>query len=364
MLDFETLFYVVNATVPLILIFSALLMLLTAMPSTPELNNYRISRKVIAYAYFIFGIFCGINAIMNGPNTSESDMFIVAVITLIIGSFQSFLFTYTLIILINPSFFTKRWLACQLIPISIFSILSFFLLFLPACLFQKIIFYSFLVFYLYQLIFYTYTFIKEYKQYHSAAGNYYSGEEAKHLNWVAIAFFSALGIGILALTLIIYPNPVFDLVVAILCGAFYACFLVRYINYPYIFHKIIIKREEPAVGDDTNVNKIQNNLPQLIERWVNSKAYVEPEITIINVASALNTNRTYLSAYINNNVQMNFNTWINLLRTEEAKKLLKDTTNPSIADISIRLGYADHSSFSRQFKKHTGFSPIEWRKKN
>ncbi len=204
MLDFGTIFYIVNAAIPLILIFSTLLMLLIAIPSTPELDNYRASRKTMAYAYLIFGVLSGINAIMNGPNASESDMFIVAAITLTIGSFQSFLFTYTLIILINPSFFTKRWLTCQLIPISTFSILSFFFLFLPASYFQKVVFYSFLTFYLYQLIFYTHTFVKEYKQYHSAADNYFSGDEAKHLNWVAIVFFSALGIGILAWLLLFF----------------------------------------------------------------------------------------------------------------------------------------------------------------
>ncbi|NDW17978.1 hypothetical protein D0T53_03480 [Dysgonomonas sp. 216] len=225
--NFGILFFIINAAIPLVLIFSALLMLLLAVPSTSGLNNYRTSRKIMAYAYLIFGVFSGINAIMNGSNTSESDMFIVAVITLIIASFQSFLFTYTLVILINPSFVTRQWISRQLVPISGFSILSFILLFLPNYYILKAVFYFFLSFYIYQLIYYTYTFFKEYKQYCFATGNYFSGDEAKHLNWVFVAFFSALSIGILALILIIFPNPVFDLIVAILCGVFYACFFCQ-----------------------------------------------------------------------------------------------------------------------------------------
>ena len=359
--DFGTVFYIINAVIPLTLIFSALLMFLVAVPSTTDLNSYRTSRKIMTYAYLLFGVLSGINAMMNGPNTSASDMFIIAVITLIIGSFQSFLFTYTLIILINPSFFTRRWLRSQLIPISTFSVLSFSFLFLPAFSFQTVVFYLFLAFYLYQLIFYTYTFLKEYKQYHSAAGNYFSGDEAAHLNWVAIAFFSALSIGVLALALIVFPDPVFDLVVAILCGVFYAGFLVKYINYPYTFNEVTILREEPVA--DSAEDKTQNNLSQLIEQWVESKAYAQPDVTIVSLANALNTNRTYLSAYINSNMQMNFNAWINTLRIEDAKLLLKDTSQLSIADIGFRLGYTDHSSFSRQFKKITGFSPVQWKNK-
>lgn len=363
MLDFGTLFYIVNAAIPLILIFSALLMFSLSIPLATELDNYRASRKIIAYAYLIFGVFSGMNAFMNGSGTSKSDMLIVAAMSLIIASFQSFLFTYTLIILINPSFFTRRWLLGQLIPISVFSVLSFFFLFLSDASLRAGVFYSFFTFYIYQLFFYTHTFIKEYKQYHSAAGNYFSGDEAKRLNWVAVAFFSALSIGVLVLTLIVYPNPVYDLIVAVLCGIFYTGFLVGYINYPYIFNKVIIEKEEPIA--DVNEDRVpQYGLTQLIEQWIAAKSYVEPNITIIGLANALNTNRTYLSAYINNNMRMNFNTWVNALRIEDAKKLLKETTDLSIADIAARLGYADHSSFSRQFKKNTGLSPIEWKKKH
>ncbi|MFV0417424.1 MAG: helix-turn-helix domain-containing protein [Dysgonomonas sp.] len=363
-MDFGTLFLIVNAAIPLTLIFSALLMLLIAVPPTSGLENYRTSRKALAYAYLIFGILSGANAIMNGSNTSESDMLIVAIITLTISSFQSYLFTYTLIILINPLFIVRRWLTYQLLPISIFSTLSIFLLFFSIPSLQDIVFYLFLLFYIYQLVFYTYTFIKEYKQYHSVADNYFSGDETRHLNWVAIAFFSALGIGILAFSLIIFTDPVYDLIVAILCGVFYACFLIKYINYPYTFNKVIIQEEKLLEDVDVNENKTQNSLSLSIEQWVSSKAYTEPNITIISVAGALNTNRTYLSAYINNNMQVNFSSWINILRINDAKKILRESPNLPIADISTNLGYADHSSFSRQFKKITGFSPIDWRNKN
>ena len=363
-LDFGTLFYVINATIPLILVFSALLMLLLAVPSTPELDNYRASRKSMAYAYLIFGVLSGINAVMNGAETSESDMFIVAAITLIVSSFQSFLFTYALITLINSAFFSKRWLVAQLIPISGFSVSLFCLLFLTAPLLLKITFYLFFAFYLYQLIYYTYIFIREYKRYRIAAGNYFSGEEAKHLNWVRVVFFSALTVGILALALILYPDPVFDLFIAILCGLFYAYFLVKYINYPHLFRKIIIPNEEVLDNADAEADRIQNNLSQLIEQWMKCKSYTEPNITIVSLSNVLNTNRTYLSAYINNNMQMNFNTWINFLRIEEAKEILKSERNLSISDVASMLGYSDHSSFSRQFKKITGYSPVRWRNNN
>lgn len=365
-LDFRTLFYILNVATSLILIFSALLMWFLTIPPDPQLKNYRVSRRAIACAYLIFGLFSGADAFFNSPDSTESDMFIVALVSLVIASFQSFLFTYTLIVLINPSFFTRRWLTGQLIPISGFSLVSFLLLFLAVPSLEKPVFYLFLAFYLYQLTYYSRTFIREYKRYRFAAGNYFSDDKAKHLRWVAVAFFSALGVGVMALVLIVYPNPVCDLVVATLCSIFYAYFLIKYINYPYVFRHVIMAEEESPEGrTDANPGKDKafGDLSCLLEQWIGTKAYMEPNITIVNLAGALNTNRTYLSAYINSTMQMNFNAWINFLRTEEAKKILQSEDQLSIADIASRLGYTDHSSFSRQFKKNTGFSPVEWRRR-
>jgi PAS domain S-box-containing protein len=38
-----------------------------------------------------------------------------------------------------------------------------------------------------------------------------------------------------------------------------------------------------------------------------------------------------------------------------------EATNASIADIAYQCGYSDHSAFSRQFKAHTGISPVQYR---
>jgi AraC-like DNA-binding protein len=49
------------------------------------------------------------------------------------------------------------------------------------------------------------------------------------------------------------------------------------------------------------------------------------------------------------------------LRVLKAKVLLQ-TTELSISEISFNLGYENHSHFSLNFKKSTGFSPYQFRK--
>jgi len=50
-----------------------------------------------------------------------------------------------------------------------------------------------------------------------------------------------------------------------------------------------------------------------------------------------------------------------MIRIEKAKELL-ETTDKTVYDISKEVGYNNEQSFYRNFKKFTGFTPIEYRK--
>jgi two-component system response regulator YesN len=45
----------------------------------------------------------------------------------------------------------------------------------------------------------------------------------------------------------------------------------------------------------------------------------------------------------------------------EAAKLLLQENRHSISDIAEIVGYADHSAFSRVFRRRSGISPKDWR---
>jgi YesN/AraC family two-component response regulator len=55
--------------------------------------------------------------------------------------------------------------------------------------------------------------------------------------------------------------------------------------------------------------------------------------------------------------------YIQQQRIEKAKSLIA-ATDASISEISLEVGYTDHSYFSRVFKKSTGKTPWEYRKEN
>jgi AraC-like DNA-binding protein len=48
-------------------------------------------------------------------------------------------------------------------------------------------------------------------------------------------------------------------------------------------------------------------------------------------------------------------------RLSAAMRLIEARPDSGIADIAYECGYTDHSAFSRQFKAHTGMTPVQYR---
>ncbi len=103
------------------------------------------------------------------------------------------------------------------------------------------------------------------------------------------------------------------------------------------------------------------NLKKQIQYWVKSKDFLRPDITMNDVAKATCTNRTYLSRYINTVYNCSFKSWITHLRLEEAKELMHNNPELSVAEIAKQTGFASAESFSHIFKSNEDCPPSKWR---
>lgn len=92
--------------------------------------------------------------------------------------------------------------------------------------------------------------------------------------------------------------------------------------------------------------------------------YLNPKLTISDVTNAIGTNRTYLSSYFNNKLNITFYDYINNLRIEKTGKQLLATYpyTMNIDEIAERSGFNSTSTFRRAFFKNTGMTPLQYRK--
>ncbi|MFC5404641.1 response regulator [Cohnella soli] len=87
------------------------------------------------------------------------------------------------------------------------------------------------------------------------------------------------------------------------------------------------------------------------------------ELTRDDIAHSIYRNPAYLSRLFRKETGFSLSDYIAQLRIEKAKRALVET-NDKISNIAEDVGYAHFSYFAKLFKKTTGLSPQEYRKKH
>jgi AraC-like DNA-binding protein len=90
--------------------------------------------------------------------------------------------------------------------------------------------------------------------------------------------------------------------------------------------------------------------------------HLNTELSLPQLAELSGWSKHNLSQAINQCAGKNFFDFVNSLRVEHAKKLLVNSVDMSILDVSLEAGFNSRSAFYNAFKKHTRITPSEFRK--
>ncbi|MNQ80465.1 DNA-binding transcriptional regulator AraC [compost metagenome] len=150
-------------------------------------------------------------------------------------------------------------------------------------------------------------------------------------------------------------------------------YLFKALNNPDLFRNIdsklklvkdIVSEEKinaPNVENEKTYNEELLKLQQYMEE---EKPFLNPSLTIQDVSNDIQIPVRDLSLLINHKLEQHFYDFINSYRIENAKNILKDVTKNkvTILEILYEVGFNSKSSFNTAFKKHTGFTPTNFRK--
>ncbi len=120
---------------------------------------------------------------------------------------------------------------------------------------------------------------------------------------------------------------------------------------------------EVAADKTKVIDKEHFNFRHELDRLMSEeRIWLEPQLTLSDLAVRVGTNRTYLSVYLNSVLQTTFYDYINTYRIEAALRMLEDPTcTATMAEISESCGFNSTSTFRRVLYSRTGRSFASYR---
>lgn len=203
--------------------------------------------------------------------------------------------------------------------------------------------------------------------------NYYSSINKLSLTWmlyVVGAFFVMWMVDLITFILgnleLLNPNDENYLAFISLSINFVFAILIFYkaLQHPEFFTGLPETEKHQKYEHSRLSEKEKTEYLQNLETYFNSeKPFLNPELTISDVASNLNVSAKYLSQVINEHKGKNFYDFINSYRIEEAKKQLTQIADSkkTVLEVLYESGFNSKSAFNSAFKKQTGFTPTQFR---
>jgi len=90
------------------------------------------------------------------------------------------------------------------------------------------------------------------------------------------------------------------------------------------------------------------------------KQNISYDFSLVEIANELYVNHSYLSSIFKKETGMNFSEYVNFVKLERAKELLR-ASKYRVKDIALKVGFDNYAYFCRVFKKSEGITPLEFR---
>lgn len=165
-----------------------------------------------------------------------------------------------------------------------------------------------------------------------------------------------------------------ELLVGLNATCFLSWFVLKALYNPTLFRSIdstlepveALLTDEPAPATTrpaATTPETNAYVRRLREHMEQAEPYLDPDLTIQDLATQLHLPVRELSVLINHHLGQHFFDFVNEYRIAKAMRLLKDTAPPqaTVLEILYAVGFNSKSSFNTSFKKRTGLTPTQYR---
>lgn len=228
---------------------------------------------------------------------------------------------------------------------------------------------------------YAYLTLRTLHRHRSYILSYYSNLDGKRLRWIRNALLAIIGLAITYLLFRFGPLPL-PLPVCIVYGAVVNTLIIYYVSLNGIRQlglKHVASREMGAGSRVQSAPEAPQGHPpvpideqsdyaaafQKIERHLTErKDYLDPQLTIADLAGRLHLSERTLSRIINSESGEHFNGYINHYRVQAAYALLGDPAydHYNMEGIAAEAGFNNKTTFYQAFKRDCAVSPAVYRR--
>lgn len=139
---------------------------------------------------------------------------------------------------------------------------------------------------------------------------------------------------------------------------FTSSMLLNLLVYDFV---VVIKTHCKAIGSYPKDLSHENIIYTKFEKYlVDGKQFLNPDLSLDDIAAQLGTNRTYLSRAINDRKSTSFSTIVNHYRIEYTMSYMEKHPNDNMDVVAVNCGFRNASTMFYAFKKETGMTPKNW----
>jgi len=229
-----------------------------------------------------------------------------------------------------------------------------------------------------------YTVIKSRKyirEYNKTIANFYSNIEDKTIDWAIPLLYSLVAASLISVVCSVLGRSFFleetwFLYIPMICFSlffFIAGYLGNIQNHSVanleqdivLVADTLIEKEHISISSDDVFNSTKLKV-ELLDLFEKEQIFTNADLKIVDLAQMLNTNRTYVSNVINNELSSSFNKFVNQYRIQKAKEIILEDKqkNYTLELVSQEVGFGSLHTFIRAFKEFEGVTPGTFRDNN
>lgn len=204
------------------------------------------------------------------------------------------------------------------------------------------------------------------KRYRKRIQDMYSDIDQLDVKWLWLVVFVMLFVLFVWVLLSQYVNYLSDIVYYLLIMSVWGI-----ISYKSLQQKTPVKieeatEEEMIIGEEQEMVE-DNELSAFLSKEIYRLFEVEniarnPHLTLSDTVKLIGTNRSYFSAYINNEMGITFYELVNGYRLKYAEELLKASNfSMTQSELAMAVGFNSLSTFKRAFMKKHHMTPSQFR---